>query len=152
MFNSAVWIGAMDPLVYCVDEEHGDRRLADRRSANVEAQPFSSTLTTSDYPWQGIAISASGDQDGTRILWLTAGDHNQNSVPGTLYAFNAQDLTQLLWSSDMNPIRDHLGTFAKFNAPTVANGLVFVPTFSNRLVVYGLLSPGTPVSSRFHPR
>ncbi len=105
---------------------------------------------TSDYPWQGIAVSAWGDTDGTGILWLTAGDHSQSTVPGTLYAFNAQDLTQLLWSSEMNPIHDRLGQFAKFNAPTVANGLVFVPTFCNHLVVYGLMSPGTPVTSRSH--
>jgi uncharacterized protein (TIGR03437 family) len=36
--------------------------------------------------------------------------------------------------------RDTLGRFAKFVAPTVVNGRVYVPTFSNRLVIYGLLS------------
>jgi len=33
------------------------------------------------------------------------------------------------------------GSFAKFAIPTVANGKVYVPTFSNQLVVYGLLRP-----------
>jgi hypothetical protein len=151
LFNAAVWDRADGPLVYFVDEGTSTVawRITDRQ---FEAQPFSITSTNSDYPWQGISISAWGDQDGTGILWLTAGDHSQNSVPGTLYAFNAQDLTQLLWTSEMSPLHDRLGEFAKFNAPTVANGLVFVPTFSNRVVVYGLLSPGTPVTSRSHRR
>jgi len=38
----------------------------------------------------------------------------------------------------MNPARDGLGDLAKFTSPTIANGKVYVPTFSNRLVVYGL--------------
>jgi hypothetical protein len=40
----------------------------------------------------------------------------------------------------MNPGRDRLGTFAKFVPPTVANGRVYMATFSNRIAVYGLLS------------
>ena len=40
----------------------------------------------------------------------------------------------------MNAARDSLGTLAKFTAPTIANGKVYVPTFSNKLVVYGLLA------------
>ena len=34
---------------------------------------------------------------------------------------------------------DSLGAFPKFVSPTVANGKVFVPTFSGNVVVYGLL-------------
>ena len=39
----------------------------------------------------------------------------------------------------MNPARDRMGSVAKFVGPTVANGKVYVPTFSNTVVVYGLL-------------
>jgi uncharacterized protein (TIGR03437 family) len=38
--------------------------------------------------------------------------------------------------------RDALGRFAKFAPPTVANGRVYVPTFSNSLAIYGLLANG----------
>ena len=38
------------------------------------------------------------------------------------------------------PGRDTLGRFAKFVAPTVVNGRVYVPTYSNRLAIYGLLA------------
>lgn len=147
LFNIAVWDRGDGPLVYCIDEGTATVgwRITNRQ---FEVQPFSTTTVTSDYPWQGIAISAWGDTDSSGILWLTAGDHSQTNVPGILYAFNAQDLTQLLWTSEMNPIHDRLGEFAKFTAPTVANGLVFVPTFSNHLVVYGLTSSSTPVTAR----
>ncbi len=38
---------------------------------------------------------------------------------------------------------DVIGNFAKFNSPTVANGKVFVPTFSKSIKVYGLYPPDT---------
>jgi hypothetical protein len=48
----------------------------------------------------------------------------------------------------MNGERDRVGNVAKFNAPLVANGKVFVSTFSDQLVVYGLLpTPSTPIPS-----
>jgi len=49
-------------------------------------------------------------------------------------------------SSEKEPARDRLGNFAKFNTPTVANGKVYVSTFSNPLVVYGLFNDGVNVS------
>jgi uncharacterized protein (TIGR03437 family) len=42
----------------------------------------------------------------------------------------------------MNPDRDGMGTVGKFVSPTVANGKVYVPTFSNTVAVYGLLGQG----------
>lgn len=142
LFNAAVWDRSDGPLVYFVDEgiSTSGFRITNRQ---VEASPFSITEVTSDYPWQGMAISAWGETDGSGILWLTVGDHDQAEAPGTLIAFNAQDLTQVLWTSDASD-RDSLGLFAKFTTPTVANGLVFVPTASGQLVVYGLLDPVTP--------
>ncbi len=40
--------------------------------------------------------------------------------------------------------RDSLGLFTKFATPTVVNGRVYVPTSSNALAVYGLLSNAPP--------
>ena len=67
------------------------------------------------------------------------GDYTQTPAPGVVNAFDANDLTQLYWSSTTIPERDAPGLFAKFATPTVANGKLYVPTFSNQLVVYGLL-------------
>jgi hypothetical protein len=46
----------------------------------------------------------------------------------------------------MVPDRDTLGRFAKFVAPTVVNGRVYVPTFSNQLAIYGLLADAVPTT------
>ena len=51
----------------------------------------------------------------------------------------ADNISQELWNSDANPI-DALGISTKMNTPTIANGKVYVPTFSNALAVYGLLA------------
>jgi uncharacterized protein (TIGR03437 family) len=57
-----------------------------------------------------------------------------------VHALSATNIGQELWNSDMNAARDSLGNLAKFVAPTIANGKVYVATFSHRLAVYGLLS------------
>jgi outer membrane protein assembly factor BamB len=59
--------------------------------------------------------------------------------PGILRAFNAQNVTNELWNSELVSARDSVGNFAKFCPPTVANGKVYLATFSGRLDVYGLL-------------
>jgi PKD repeat protein len=60
--------------------------------------------------------------------------------PGILHAYDAQNVTNELWNSEQLSARDSVGSFAKFVPPTVANGKVYLATFSSRLNVYGLLS------------
>jgi len=58
-----------------------------------------------------------------------------------LRAIDASTLKEL-WSSDQKPDgSDRLGNVAKFTPVTVANGKVYVPTYSNKLVVCGLKKP-----------
>ena len=45
-----------------------------------------------------------------------------------------------LWNSNIIASRDSIGRFAKFVCPTVANGKVYMATFSNQLAVYGLFT------------
>ena len=91
--------------------------------------------------YAGIAVSAKGDEDGTAIVWQTTGDYDTRGISGTLHAFDAANLSQEIWNSDMVS-RDTLGGFARFVAPTVVNGRVYVPTSSNALLIYGLLDSG----------
>jgi len=90
-----------------------------------------------------LAISSNGSTAGTGIVWGAAslsGDSGPGTVPGQLWAFDAGDLTNELWDSQQNSSRDGVGNFAKFDPPTVANGKVYLATFSNQLLVYGLLA------------
>ena len=58
--------------------------------------------------------------------------------PGILHAYSAVNVGQELWNSEQISSRDSVGSFSKFVPPTVANGKVYLATFSGRLNVYGL--------------
>ena len=94
--------------------------------------------------WPGgiLTLSANGGTPGTGVLWATvatSGDAEDNPpVPGELYAFDAANIATELWNSDMNAARDSFGDFAKFVPPLVANGRVYVATWSKQVAVYGL--------------
>ena len=55
-------------------------------------------------------------------------------------ALDAENVHHELWNSEQAAQRDRVGGLAKFVPPTVANGKVYLATFSNRLNVYGLLA------------
>jgi hypothetical protein len=89
-----------------------------------------------------LSLSANGNQAGTGIVWGSgafSGNANETTVSGIFRAFDATDLTNELWDSKQNAARDDLGNYAKFSPPTIANGKVYLATFSNQLVVYGLV-------------
>jgi hypothetical protein len=93
-----------------------------------------------------LSVSSNGSQLGSGIVWaLAAGSADQPPVPGVLRAFDASDLSVELWDSNMNAVQDSPGIFAKFCAPTIAAGKVYVASFSGQLCVYGLL-PSCDVS------
>ena len=88
--------------------------------------------------YAGLSLSANGGTNG--IVWLTTGNYSVDGVPATLHALDATNLANELWNSDQNGSRDPPGGLAKFVGPTVANGRVYVPTFSNAVAVYGELN------------
>ncbi len=91
-----------------------------------------------------LSVSSNGSSDASAILWAShaanACDAEVNNCPGILHAFSAIDVTREIWNSNMNPA-DNCGNFSKFVAPTIANGKVYMSTFSNQLVIYGLNDP-----------
>ena len=104
------------------------------------------------YPGGVLSLSSYLGTSGTGIVWAITCDTPDNGFyfgPGfsgtaTLHAFNANNLASELWNSSQDPLRDDLGAFASFAPPVAVNGKVYVPTFSNQLVVYGLLNGPVP--------
>jgi hypothetical protein len=105
----------------------------DAASQTFNTTPISSSSMTMPYP--GVSPSLSSNNGSAAILWayLSAGQY------GELRAFDATDLTNELWDSEMSPDRDRVAGSARFGVPTVANGQVFVGAQSE-VDIYGELS------------
>ncbi|HEV2687537.1 MAG TPA: hypothetical protein VGV35_03255 [Bryobacteraceae bacterium] len=143
IFSMALWNSPNGPLVY-VQNSFSPLQAYRIAGGAIDATPQSQTTSAYQTMFAGIAVSSDGSAGG--IVWETTGDTQKAQVPGTLHAFDASDLSIELWNSDMSAL-DTLGRFAKFVAPTVVNGRVYVPTFSNSLAIYGLLPGGQPVNT-----
>lgn len=141
IFNFALWSQGNVTYVF-IPELFGSLKCYAISGGKFNTLPVSLTTGTSiETPFLGMSISANAAQDGTGILWVTTGNLGADGLPGTLHAYDASNLANELWNSDLAQGPDSLGMFAKFVNPTVANGKVYVPTWSNTVVVYGL--PGT---------
>ncbi len=99
------------------------------------------------HPGAMLSLSANGNRDG--ILWAAihaTGDSWDESRPGILHAFDANDIRRELWNSLEIPARDDCGEYSKMAPPSIANGKVYLPSFGNQNVgtgqfcVYGLLA------------
>jgi hypothetical protein len=87
------------------------------------------------YPNRGGAFSVSANGTSNGILWAV---QDNSPSPAILRAYDAGNLAAELYDSAQAGSRDTLDTAAKFNAPVVANGKVYVGS-TGRLTVYGLL-------------
>src|ERR1035438_752001 len=129
IFNMAIWNRGNSAYVY-IPERYDTFKCFQETGGSFNTTPVSLSKVQSDEPYDGMAISANGSQNGTGILWVTTSDNSTPTVPGTLHALDASDLTKELWNSDMSAGRDTLGAFAKWVAPLVVNGTVYVGTWS----------------------
>ena len=98
--------------------------------------PLATGGTTQPFKGGGTSISASSNLATSAIIWGIDPGNN-----GTLRAYAATNVSRELWNSQQNAARDTLTGFSKFCPPTIANGKVYVATFTNKLVVYGLFAP-----------
>ena len=91
-----------------------------------------------------FSLSSNSSIDSTAVLWVNQaanGANANNQVRhGVIRAFSATDVTKELWNSAMN-VADDPGDYSKFNCPTISNGKVYLATFSNKLMAYGLKEP-----------
>jgi hypothetical protein len=160
--NPVYWDGPSGPTVYVWPEKSSLRafRFNGNKLNTTAASSF--TGDTPTHPGGTLSLSSNGATAGSGILWATftstrvdttsgkMGDAWHYLVPGALYAFDANSLGTPIWTSTANKSRDDLGVLAKFNAPVVANGKVYVSTqlappsdtattAGGKVQVYGLL-------------
>jgi hypothetical protein len=130
------------PLLYNWGENDSVKAFSFNGSTFATAPSAQGSLTNQIWPGGILALSANGGNPGTGVLWatvVTSGDAENNPpVPGELHAFDADNVATELWNSNMDAARDSFGNFAKFVPPLVANGRVYVATWSNQVAVYGL--------------
>jgi hypothetical protein len=95
-------------------------------------------------PGGRLVVSSNGTAPNTGVVWGVypiEDDANAKIVPGALVAYDATkaangQLKQLFHSD--TKAANKMGNFAKYSTPVVANGKVYVGTFSNKVVQYGL--------------
>jgi hypothetical protein len=144
IFNLALWPAGNTTNVYL--QQQGSSVIAYQIvGGGLSATPVGETAPTgAAIPYVGMAISANGSKPGSGILWETTGNRSDPALPATLHAFDAGNLANEIWNSDMTGGADSVGMFAKFANPTIADGKVFVPTWSGALTVYGLRKSERP--------
>ncbi len=138
----AYYKGSAKEFVYVWSENDPLRAIRfDRASNLLGPQAVSSAAGPTGQSGAVLSVSSNGSRAGTGILWASyasSGDAEHAVSPGILRAFDANDISKELWNNQQNAPRDAAGNYAKFAAPTIANGHVYLPTFSNKVVVYGL--------------
>lgn len=146
------WNGQAGPRIYLWSEYDHLKEYSFKDGLLTTTPTTQSADTVPDgMPGGFLTISADGDKTGSAIVWASRPfleDANRQTVAGVFQAFDAEDLSKVLWSSEDDPDRDRVGSFAKFNPPTVANGKVYLATFSGELAVYGLLPPQKAVPAQ----
>ena len=106
------------------------------KGGKLSAAPVSQANQIFPGPGATPSVSANGSSNG--IVWVLQTFKFLPLNNAILHAYDANDLTNELYNSDMAGTRDQLGGNVKFTVPTVANGKVYVGT-QKALEVFGRL-------------
>jgi Chitobiase/beta-hexosaminidase C-terminal domain/Legume lectin domain/Fn3 associated len=145
-WNGNIYFGAMNDKLKAFSITNGV----------LSSTPTSTSLETSGFPGLSSSVSSNGTSNG--IVWSLRTDAYGTPGPAILYAHDARNVANLLYSSSQNAPRDSAGNAVKFATPTVANGRVYVGGQYN-LSIYGELNGATqaaqpvitPTGQSFHP-
>jgi immunoglobulin I-set domain protein len=118
-FNGTVYYGAVGDALKAFPIING----------KLKTTPATQSTHHFGYPGTTPAVSANGTTNG--IVWAV-------DNAGTLYAFDAADLTKVLYDSSTAPNGRDSFSGNKFITPMIANGKVYVGT-PNSVAVFGLL-------------
>jgi hypothetical protein len=122
----------------------------------LSANPTSTGTQYSGFPGSVPTVSANGTSNG--IVWDIRTDNYASQGTEILYAFDASNVANLLYSSGQNVARDNPGGSVKFAVPTITNGKVYVGA-AYQVNVFGLLNGQTqaaapvmnPAGGNFNP-
>jgi len=103
----------------------------------LSKSPTSKSAETSQFPGSTPVVSSNGTTNG--VVWAVESDAYTSSGPAILRAYNATNVSNLLYGSNLTSGRDTLGPAVKFVVPVVTNGKVYVGT-QKQVDVFGLLS------------
>jgi outer membrane protein assembly factor BamB len=117
--------------------------LASKRITGFRGEGFEFASGQDEFAPGGMPVGRD-DEASTGVVWgvyPVKGNANTKVVPGALVAYDATavangKLKRLFWSNTV--AANNMGNFAKYSTPVVANGKVYVGTFSNKVVQYGL--------------
>lgn len=98
--------------------------------ARIAISPSSHSSEVFGYAGGVPIVTANGSSNG--IVWVV-----EASSGGTLHAYDASNVANELYNSEMNHSRDALGSSLPFSVPTVVNGKVYAGT-AHGVIVYGL--------------
>jgi hypothetical protein len=139
----AYYKGATKEFVYVWSENDALRAIPFDRGSSMLDEAGQVTMASGGPTGLSgalLSVSSNGSVDGTGIVWAShsyGGDAGHAVADGILRAFDANDVTKEIWNNRQTA-PDAAGKFAKFAPPTIANGHVYLPTFSNQIAVYGL--------------
>jgi outer membrane protein assembly factor BamB len=135
------------PLVFVWPEQTRLKAYKYDPTSHFQKKPFmTGPKAPHGMPGGFLSVSADGNRNG--LLWAALplnADAFVQVVRGTLKVFDANTL-ELLWSTD-NKEPEDIFSFAKYCPPTIANGKVYLATFSDKLNVYGMMPATGPTPS-----
>ena len=97
--------------------------------------PVAQATETSAYPSPTPAVSSNANTNG--IVWTVKTALWKTGGPAVLEAYDAANVSRLLYTSSARSPRDQAGPAVRFAIPTVANGKLYLGT-QTELDVYGL--------------
>jgi len=138
-----VFLWGENERVKAYNYDFATKRLASFRAEGTQISS-GNMAAPGGMPGGRLVISSNGVNAGTGIVWgvyPVQGNANSEVVHGALVAYDATTVQngklRQLFHSDTKPA-NNMGNFAKYSTPVVANGKVYVGTFSNKVVQYGL--------------
>jgi hypothetical protein len=103
----------------------------------LSQSPTSKSAESNGFPGATPVVSSNGTSNG--IVWAVETDGYGSSEPAILRAYNATNVSNFLYGSNLTSGRDTLGPAVKFVVPVVTNGKVYVGA-QKEVDVFGLLS------------